>query len=33
LTNAAAAVEKLVLAVTHGLCDDGRWLGVQSLMR
>lgn len=33
LTNAAAAVEKLVLAVTRELCSDGRWLGTQSLMR
>lgn len=33
LTNAAAAVERLVLAVTRELCDSGRWLGAQSLVR
>lgn len=33
LTNAAAAVERLVLEVTKTLCDSGRWLGTQSLMR
>ena len=33
LTNAAAAVEKLVLDVTRELCTGGRWLGAQSLLR
>lgn len=33
LTNAAAAVERLVLDVTKSLCGSGRWLGAQSLMR
>jgi LysR family nitrogen assimilation transcriptional regulator len=33
LTNAAAAVERLVLEVTKTLCESGRWLGTQSLMR
>jgi len=32
LTNAAAAVQKLVLAVTRELCSGGRWLGAQSLV-
>ncbi len=32
LTNAAAAVQKLVLAVTRELCAGGRWLGAQSLI-
>lgn len=32
LTNAAAAVEKLVLDVTRELCTGGRWLGAQNLM-
>jgi len=32
LTNAAAAVERLVLDVTQNLCESGRWLGTQSLM-
>lgn len=33
LTNAAAAVERLVLDVTRELCSSGRWLGVRSLLR
>jgi LysR family transcriptional regulator, nitrogen assimilation regulatory protein len=33
LTNAAAAVERLVLDVTSALCADGHWLGAQPLMR
>lgn len=33
LTNAAAAVERLVLDVTGGLCNSGRWLGAQALGR
>ncbi|HYD78193.1 MAG TPA: LysR substrate-binding domain-containing protein [Paucimonas sp.] len=33
LTNAAAAVERLVLAVTEELCGSGRWLGAQALTR
>ena len=32
LTNAAAAVERIVLEVTKNLCSSGRWLGAQSLM-
>ncbi len=32
LTNAAVAVERLVLEVTKTLCASGRWLGAQSLM-
>jgi LysR family nitrogen assimilation transcriptional regulator len=32
LTNAAAAVERLVLEVTTVLCDEGNWLGARSLM-
>jgi LysR family nitrogen assimilation transcriptional regulator len=32
LTNAALAVQKLVLEVTHDLCASGRWLGAQSLL-
>ncbi len=32
LTNAAMAIEKLVLDVTQKLCDSGTWLGVQSLL-
>ena len=31
LTNAAAAVERLVLEVAQKLCDSGKWLGVKSL--
>lgn len=31
LTNAALAVEKLVLQVARELCDSGRWLGAHSL--
>ncbi len=31
LTNAAAAVKRLVLAVTSELCASGRWLGARSL--
>ncbi|HVL75751.1 MAG TPA: LysR substrate-binding domain-containing protein [Noviherbaspirillum sp.] len=33
LTNAAAAVQRLVLAVTADLCDSGRWLGARRLTR
>lgn len=33
LTNAAMALEKLVLKVAHDLCTSGRWLGAQSLRR
>jgi LysR family nitrogen assimilation transcriptional regulator len=32
LTNAAAAVQRLVLSVTHELCAGGRWLGAQALV-
>lgn len=32
LTNAAQAVEKLVLEVSHDLCQSGRWLGTKSLV-
>ena len=32
LTNAAAAVERLVLDVTGELCGSGRWLGARTLM-
>lgn len=31
LTNAGAAVERLVLDVTGGLCSSGRWLGAHAL--
>ena len=31
LTNAAVAVERLVLEVAQKLCDSGKWLGVKSL--
>jgi LysR family nitrogen assimilation transcriptional regulator len=31
LTNAAIAVEKLVLDVSRDLCESGRWLGAKSL--
>jgi LysR family nitrogen assimilation transcriptional regulator len=31
LTNAAAAVKRLVLGVTRELCGDGRWLGARAL--
>lgn len=31
LTNAAMAIEKLVLDVTKNLCDSGLWLGAKSL--
>jgi LysR family transcriptional regulator, nitrogen assimilation regulatory protein len=31
LTNAAAAVKQLVLAVTNELCASGRWLGAKAL--
>jgi LysR family transcriptional regulator, nitrogen assimilation regulatory protein len=33
LTNAAAAVRRLVLSVTNELCASGRWLGAHSLLR
>ena len=33
LTNAAAAVGKLVLSVTRELCDSGVWPGTRSLMK
>lgn len=33
LTNAAKAVEKLVLDVARDLCSSGQWLGTQSLMQ
>lgn len=33
LTNAALALEKLVLNVAHDLCASGRWLGAKSLVR
>ncbi|MFZ6645857.1 LysR substrate-binding domain-containing protein [Undibacterium sp. TJN25] len=33
LTNAAGAIERLVLEVAHDLCDSGRWLGARSLMK
>lgn len=33
LTNAAAAVNRLVLEVTRELCASGRWLGTRNLMR
>lgn len=32
LTNAAAAIERLVLDVTRELCGGGRWLGAQHLL-
>lgn len=32
LTNAAMAIEKLVLDVTQKLCGNGQWLGAQSLL-
>jgi LysR family nitrogen assimilation transcriptional regulator len=32
LTNASAAVQKLVLAVTRELCTGGRWLGARALV-
>jgi LysR family transcriptional regulator, nitrogen assimilation regulatory protein len=32
LTNAATAVERIVLNVTKELCSGGRWLGAKSLM-
>jgi LysR family nitrogen assimilation transcriptional regulator len=32
LTNAAMAIEKLVLDVTSDLCSSGQWLGAQSLL-
>jgi LysR family nitrogen assimilation transcriptional regulator len=31
LTNAAAAVSRLVTQVAHALCADGRWIGARSL--
>jgi LysR family transcriptional regulator, nitrogen assimilation regulatory protein len=31
LTNAAAAVSRLVVQVAHGLCADGLWVGARSL--
>ncbi|MFZ6748684.1 LysR substrate-binding domain-containing protein [Undibacterium sp. Ren11W] len=31
LTNAALAIEKLVLDVSHELCSSGRWLGARSM--
>lgn len=31
LTNAAAAVERLILRVTRDLCESGRWLGARHL--
>ncbi|HEX8956766.1 MAG TPA: LysR substrate-binding domain-containing protein [Burkholderiaceae bacterium] len=33
LTNAAAAVQRLVLSVTRELCTEGRWLGAQALVQ
>lgn len=33
LTNAAKAVEKLVLDVARDLCHSGQWMGTQSLMQ
>lgn len=33
LTNAAAAVKRLVLAVTSELCTSGRWIGAKTLAR
>jgi LysR family transcriptional regulator, nitrogen assimilation regulatory protein len=33
LTNAAAAVQRLVLTVTSELCSSGRWLGAKELAR
>ena len=33
LTNAAAAVQRLVLSVTRELCAGGRWLGAQALVQ
>lgn len=33
LTNAAMAVEKLVLEVSKNLCESGRWIGARSLVR
>ncbi|HYD97576.1 MAG TPA: LysR substrate-binding domain-containing protein [Noviherbaspirillum sp.] len=33
LTNAAAAVARLVVDISHGLCDSGRWLGAHCLGR
>ena len=33
LTNAAAAVQRLVLSVTRELCARGRWLGAQALVQ
>jgi LysR family transcriptional regulator, nitrogen assimilation regulatory protein len=32
LTNAAAAVERLIRAVTRELCSSGRWLGAECLL-
>ncbi len=32
LTNASAAVQKLVLDVTRELCRSGRWLGAEALV-
>jgi len=32
LTNAAAAVKRLVLGVARELCDEGRWLGARMLL-
>ena len=31
LTNAAAAVSRLVVQVAHGLCAEGRWIGARAL--
>ncbi|MBV8634891.1 MAG: LysR family transcriptional regulator, partial [Burkholderiaceae bacterium] len=33
LTNAAAAVQRLVLSVTRELCAEGRWLGAEALVK
>lgn len=33
LTNASAAVQRLVLDVTRDLCEGGRWLGAQALVQ
>ena len=31
LTNAAAAVSRLVVQVAHALCAEGRWIGARAL--
>jgi LysR family transcriptional regulator, nitrogen assimilation regulatory protein len=33
LTNAAAAVKRLVLEISSELCADGRWLGAKALTK